>query len=134
MPLDMPSQLRFAFIVIILAFVGWAGMARVIRGMVLSLRQEDFSEAARALGASDLRIIMRHILPNTYTYLIVAATLALPSYVLMEASLSFLGLGIQQPAPSWGNMLSAAQSIRVLTENAWLLIPGFFIFFTCVSI
>jgi len=128
LPLDMTSATRFFLIVVILAFVGWAGMARVIRGMVLSIRAQDFVEAARALGASDLRIIVRHILPNTYTYVIVAATLALPGYILMEAALSFIGLGIQQPQASWGNMLSAAQSVRVLTENAWLLVPGFFIF------
>jgi len=128
LPLDMTSATRFFLIVVILAFVGWAGMARVIRGMVLSIRAQDFVEAARALGGSDLRIIVRHVLPNTYTYVIVAATLALPGYILMEAALSFLGLGIQQPQASWGNMLSAAQSVRVLTENAWLLVPGFFIF------
>ncbi len=133
LPLDMTSATRFFLIVVILAFVGWAGLARVIRGMVLSISQQDFVEAARALGGSDLRIIIRHVLPNTYTYVIVAATLALPGYILTEAGLSFLGLGIQQPQASWGNMLSAAQSIRVLTENAWLLVPGFFIFIAVLA-
>lgn len=128
LPLDMSSAFRFFLITVILAFIGWAGLARVIRGMVLSIRSRDFVEAAKALGASDMRIISKHILPNTYTYIIISATLALPSYILMESGLSFIGLGIQEPQPSWGNMLAGAQRIRVLSENPWLLIPGFFIF------
>ncbi len=128
LPLEMAPATRFFMITLILALVGWGGLARVIRGMVLSIRQQDFSEAARALGASDLRIVVKHILPNTLTYVIVAATISIPSFILMEAGLSFIGLGIQEPQPSWGNMLSAAQQIRVLEQHPWLLIPGFFIF------
>lgn len=133
LPLDLPSAWRFFMITVILALVGWAGMARVIRGMVLSIRQRDFVQAARALGASDLRVIVRHILPNTYTYIIISATLALPGFILMESGLSYIGLGIQEPQASWGNMLAAAQRIRVLSENPWLLIPGMFIFITVLA-
>ncbi|MEC9488168.1 MAG: ABC transporter permease [Halanaerobium sp.] len=128
LPVEMSSSTRFFLIVIILAFIGWAGISRVIRGMVLAIREEDFAMAAKALGASDLRVIVKHVLPNTMTYVIISATLAIPGYILMESGLSFLGLGIQEPTASWGNMLSAAQSVTKVSLYPWTLIPGFFIF------
>ncbi len=133
MPIDMPSQMRFFFIITILAFRGWAGMARVIRGMVLSAKNEEYVQAARAIGASDKRIIIKHVLPVTTTYVIVSATVAVPGYIILESGLSFIGLGIQEPAASWGNMLSAAMNVTAITGFPWMLIPGFMIFIACLS-
>lgn len=133
MPLDVSSAFRFFLIVSILAFQGWAGMARVIRGMVLSVKSEDYISAAKAIGADDKRIILKHILPSTATYVIVRATVAIPGYIIMESGLSFIGLGIQEPSASWGNMLSAAQNITKISDFPWLLLPGFFIFITVLS-
>ncbi|MFW6382095.1 MAG: ABC transporter permease [Bacillota bacterium] len=133
MPIDVPSQMRFFFIISILAFRGWAGMARVIRGMVLSAKNEEYVLAARAIGASDKRIILKHVLPVTTTYVIVSATVAVPGYIILESGLSFIGLGIQEPAASWGNMLASAQSVTSITGFPWMLIPGFMIFIACLS-
>lgn len=133
-PLDLPSQQTYLAIVAILAFIGWASLARVIRGMVLSLRQAEYVLAAEAMGASSLRIILRHILPNTMSFVIVAATVAVPGYILGEVFLSFLGVGVQPPAASWGNMLNAARSQRVLTSFPWMLLaPGGAIFLTVMA-
>lgn len=120
----------YMLMVIILGFVSWAGTARVIRGMVLSIKKLDFVSAARVLGASRLRIIVFHLLPNTLTYVIISATLSVPYYILGEVALSYLGVGIEEPQASWGNMLHEAQSIRALVDFPWLLIPGVFIFIT----
>jgi len=133
-PLDLPSQQTYLAIVAILAFIGWASLARVIRGMVLSIRQAEYVVAAEALGASSLRVIVRHILPNTMSFTIVAATVAVPGYILGEVFLSFLGVGVQPPAASWGNMLNAARSTRVLTSFPWMLLaPGVAIFLTVMA-
>ena len=133
-PLDLPSQQTYLAIVAILAFIGWAVLARIIRGMVLSLRQSEYVLAARAMGASSLRVIARHILPNTLSFTIVAATVAVPGYILGEVFLSFLGVGVQPPAASWGNMLNAARSQRVLTSFPWMLFaPGAAIFVTVMA-
>jgi len=121
------TQIYF-IIVIILAFIGWATEARVIRGMVMSLKEQEYVIAARAMGFSNLRIIIRHILPNTFSFVIVTATLSVPFYILGEVALSFLGVGIQPPEASWGNMLIAAQNNRYLTDFPWVLTPGVFIF------
>jgi peptide/nickel transport system permease protein len=118
----------YIIIVIILAFIGWATEARVIRGMVLSLKENDYVIAARALGFTQWRIIIRHILPNTLSFVIVTATLTVPFYILGEVALSFLGVGIQEPEASWGNMLTAAQNPRILRDFPWMLAPGVFIF------
>jgi peptide/nickel transport system permease protein len=133
LPIDISSVKRFILIIGILAFRSWAGMSRVIRGMVLSIRNEEYISAARALGARDKRIILKHVLPSTTTYVIVRATLLIPGYIVMESGLSFLGLGIQEPNASWGNMLSAAQNITKITGFSWLLIPGFMIFAAVLS-
>jgi peptide/nickel transport system permease protein len=125
---SLNSVQMYLIIIVVLAFVGWASEARVIRGMVLSLKEQEYVVAARALGFSSARIILRHILPNTLSFVIVTATLSVPFYILGEVALSFLGVGIQPPEASWGNMLSAAQQMRVLTDFPWVLTPGFFIF------
>jgi len=132
-PPSMSSAQVYAMIIIILSFIGWASMARVIRGMALSLREQQFVLAARSLGQSHLRIIVRHILPNTFSYVIVAATLSVPYYILGEVVLSFLGVGIQEPNASWGNMLTAAQNTEYLRNFPWLLAPGAAIFITVLA-
>ncbi|MDR1279413.1 MAG: ABC transporter permease [Opitutaceae bacterium] len=128
------SDRMFFVIVIILAFIGWAGAARVLRGMSLSIRRQQFVLAAESMGQSPVAILKKHILPNLASYLLVAATLSIPGYILGEAALSFLGLGIAEPASSWGLMLSQAQSIKVFMLNFWwLLAPGFAIFVTVIA-
>ena len=128
LPSGMTSIQRFMLIVIILALIGWAGFARVVRGMVLSVKNQEFVQAAKSIGASRLRIIVKHILPQTASFVIVAMTLSVPSYILSESGLSFLGLGIQQPDASWGNMLKEAQEYTNIIYRPWLLTPGFLIF------
>jgi peptide/nickel transport system permease protein len=133
-PIELPSQQVYLGIVAILAFIGWAGLARVIRGLVLSIREREFVTAAEALGVSRFRIIVRHILPNTLSFVIVAATISVPGYILGEVVLSFLGVGVQEPSASWGNMLNQARSIRALTSFPWLLyVPGTAIFLTVMA-
>ncbi len=132
-PLEMTSGQIFLMIVFILSFLGWAGLARVVRGMVLSIREREFVLAARTYGAGTFRILRRHVLPNTYYYLIVSATLSIPAYILGEAALSLLGLGIQEPEPSWGNMLSEVRNINVLSSFPWMLSPGVAIFLTILA-
>lgn len=133
LPLDLPSTQIYILLVFILSFIGWAGTSRVIRGMVLSIRQREFVEAAIAIGLPNRKVLARHVLPNTATYLIVNATLRIPGYILGEAGLSFLGLGIREPSASWGLMLAQAQDVYVMTKAPWLLIPGIFIFITVIS-
>ena len=133
LPSGMTSVQRFALIVVILALIGWAGFARVIRGMVLSIKEEDFVQAEKIMGASKLRIILKHILPQTTSYAIIAMTLSVPSYILAESGLSFLGLGIQQPDASWGNMLKEAQEFTNILYRPWLLAPGGLIFIAVLS-
>ena len=124
----LSSGQSYILIVSILALVQSASQARVIRGMVLSLKEAEFVLAARALGFTNWRIVIRHILPNTLSFVIVTATLGVPFYIFGEVGLSFLGLGIQEPEASWGNMLrDAEQSLDHLTEFTWILIPGIFI-------
>lgn len=133
LPPSLPSDQRFMMITFILAFIGWAGLARVIRGMVLSIAKTEFVAGAEAIGCSQPRIIIRHILPNTLSYVIVSATLSIPGFILSESGLSVIGVGIQHPLASWGNMLSEALNLSSLTRYPWLLIPGFFIFVTVLS-
>jgi len=133
LPAGMTSIQRFMLIVVILALIGWAGFARVVRGMVLSVKNQEFVQAAKAIGASNFRIITKHILPQTTSFIIVAITLSIPSYILSESGLSFLGLGIQQPDASWGNMLKEAQIFSNIIYRPWLLTPGFLIFLAVLS-
>ena len=123
----------FTLLIVILAFIGWAGFARVVRGMVLSIKNQEFVESARSIGASSLRIITKHILPQTMSYVLVAITLSVPGYILGESGLSFLGLGIQQPDASWGNMLKEAQEYMNILYRPWLLAPGGLIFIAVLS-
>jgi peptide/nickel transport system permease protein len=127
-----PTQV-YIMIIVILSFISWASMARVIRGMVLSLRERNFVMAARVMGQSHWKILLHHIFPNTWSYVIVACTLSVPGYILGEAALSFLGLGIQDPQASWGLMLAQAQSLRVLVSFWWMLLPGIMISITVMT-
>ena len=112
-------------IMIVLGLLGWTGFCRVVRGQVLSVREVAFVEAARTIGARDRTIMVRHILPNVLPYIIVLATLNIAGIILVEAGLSFLGLGVQVPTPSWGNMLQQAQTLDVLVSKPWRWIaPG----------
>lgn len=123
----------YLLIIVILSFVGWAGMARIIRGMVLSVREREYVEAGRAAGLSDFKLITRHVLPSTFTFAIIAATMSVPGYILAESGLSFLGLGIRDPMASWGNMLAAAQNLTTLTTRLWILAPALAIFLTTLA-
>jgi peptide/nickel transport system permease protein len=123
LPAGLSSSQRFLLITLILSFVGWAGLARVIRGEVLSLKERTYVQASQAMGGRSLHIILRHLLPQTATYVIISATLAVPGYIVAEAVLSLIGLGIQQPDPSWGNMLSAATNASILVLRPWLIWP-----------
>lgn len=120
------------YIMIVIGLTGWMGVARLVRAEVLSLRERDFILAARGLGASDLRIICRHILPNALSPVLVAATLGVAGAILTESALSFLGIGVQPPIPSWGNMLTAGKDYL---EFAWWLslFPGLAILITVIA-
>ena len=122
-------QIYFA-ITLIFSVIGWAGLARVIRGKLLALREEDFVMAAKISGASNASIIGRHLLPSFASYLIVNLTIAVPSMILGETALSFLGLGIRPPSVSWGTLLQDAQKLQVLAHQPWLLIPCIFVIIT----
>jgi peptide/nickel transport system permease protein len=119
-------------VVVVLGLTGWMGVARIVRGEILSLREREFVQAAKALGMSDGRIITRHILPNTLAPIIVFATLGIGNTILVEAALSFLGLGVQPPTPSWGNMISDGRDSLI---TAWWIatFPGLAIVFTVTA-
>lgn len=123
LPPGLTSAQRFLLIVLITSFIGWAGLARVIRGQVLSIKEREFVQASQAMGAKPLYIIVRHVLPQTATYVIISATLAVPSFIVAESVLSLIGLGIQQPDPSWGNLLSLATNASILVLQPWLIWP-----------
>ena len=123
LPPGLSSAQRFLLIVLITSLISWSGLARIIRGQVLSLKQREFVQAAKAMGAKPLYIIVRHILPQTATYIIISATLAVPGFIVAESVLSLIGLGIQQPDPSWGNLLSIATNASILVLQPWLIWP-----------
>ncbi len=132
-PAKWSSSLVYLGIIAVLSFIGWAALARVVRGQVLAARDQDYVQAARALGASDFRIILRHIVPNLTSYLIVTGTLALPGYILGESGLSFLGLGVKEPMTSWGLLLADANDLSNLAQYPWLLTPGLMIFLSVLA-
>lgn len=124
LPQDWPATLNYFMITLILSLTGWAQLARVVRGRFLSLRTEEFVTAARLDGASEGRIIFRHMLPSFMSHIIASITLAIPAMILAETSLSFLGLGLQPPTISWGVLLREAQNIRSIATAPWLFAPG----------
>lgn len=120
-------------VMIVIGLTSWMGVTRLVRGEVLSIKERQFVEAARAIGATDARIIFRHVLPNSIAPIIVAATLGMAGAILTESALSFLGLGVQPPMPSWGNMLMDAQAY--LIDAPWMaVIPGILILITVLSL
>jgi peptide/nickel transport system permease protein len=123
LPQGLSSAQRFLLIIFITSFIRWAGLARVIRGQVLSIKEREFVQAARAMGGKALYIIIRHVLPQTATYIIISATLSIPDFIISESVLSLIGLGIQQPDPSWGNMLSLSTNASIMVLQPWLIIP-----------
>lgn len=124
LPLVIPAPVVFVTITAVLALVGWPYIARGIRTIVASELQREFAVAARAAGAGHARVLTRHLLPASFGFLTVQATLLVPGFVFAEATLSFVGLGFAEPMPSWGTMLREAGDVRVLTEYPWLLAPA----------
>ncbi|GAK51639.1 binding-protein-dependent transport systems inner membrane component [Candidatus Moduliflexus flocculans] len=127
LPAHWPPVRTYFTITIILSLIGWTWLARQLRGKVLALREEDFVMAARLLGASDVWVIFKHLIPATFSHIIVIATLSMPAMILAESSLSFLGLGLRPPLTSWGVLLKEAQNIQSLVLYPWLLLPGAFV-------
>jgi peptide/nickel transport system permease protein len=126
-PSGLSTVVTFFMIVAIMSFIGWAGFARVIRGMAAAVRSAPFVEAGRALGGSRMRIIGRHVIPSMLGFAAINASLSIPGFILGESALSLLGLGIQEPAASWGNLLSQAMDPQNIEHYPWVLIPGLFI-------
>lgn len=121
--------------ILVISLTGWVGISRIVRGEILSLKRRDYVEAARATGESRPAVIFRHILPNALAPIIVIATLDTAGIILAEAALSFLGLGVQPPTPSWGNMLTQAQDLATLEIYPWnAIFPGLFIILSVLSI
>ena len=131
LPNDLTGATRFVLVSLILSFIGWAPLSRVVRGLVLSVKKREFVDVAFTLGASPWRVLTRHLLPQTWGYCLVSVMLAIPGSMLAESGLSFLGLGIQEPDASWGNMLRECQNIETLTTQPWVLAPGVLL---CLSI
>ena len=132
-PQTVPPMRMYFFITVILSVLGWTGLARVVRGKFFALKTEDFVVAASLDGCSNLRIIMRHMVPSFLSHIIAVTTLAIPGMIIAETGLSFLGLGLRPPVVSWGVLLQAAQNIRVVSMAPWLLLPGVFVIIAVLS-
>lgn len=133
--LKVPSDYRIYYLMIIIGVLSWTGLARLVRGQILTLREQEFMQATEALGLKDRRKIFRHLLPNTIPIIIVSATLSVAGAILYESAMSFLGIGVVPPTPSWGNMISAANNLVDFNKRPWLWIPpGMCILLTTVSI
>jgi peptide/nickel transport system permease protein len=128
LPLDLSPAATLLLVMIVLGILGWAGPARVVRGVVQSLRTREFVEASRSFGASPAFILTRHVGPHIYGLLLTQAALMVPQFILAEVTLSFLGLGAGEPAASWGGMIAALQETAVLRSYWWLLAPAVTLF------
>lgn len=124
LPLRLNPTSAFLLIICVMGSIGWARPARLVRGIVLSARNRDYVAAARGFGASDFYLLRRHVTPEAFGLLLTQAALLVPQYVMAEAVLSFFGLGIAEPVPSWGNMLSVVQQYNVIVSYHWLLAPA----------
>lgn len=133
LPRDMDPLMMYFSMVFIMSLIGWTDLARVVRGKILSIREEDFTMAARLCGASDFRIIFKHMLPSFASYMIVVVTISIPGSILGETALSFLGLGLQPPVVSWGVLLQNAQTVQALSQHPWLLWPVAFVIVTVLA-
>ena len=127
LPAHWPPLHIYFGVTIILSLMGWTGLARVVRGRFLSLRDEDFVVAARLSGTNELKIIFKHLLPSFLSHVITSATLAVPGMILGETALSFLGIGLRAPVVSWGVLLQKAQNFQAVAMAPWLLLPGLFV-------
>jgi peptide/nickel transport system permease protein len=127
LPLHISQWEVFLLLVSVMGLIGWARPARLIRGVVLSAKQRNFVVAARGFGASDAYLLRRHVLPQTYGILLTQMTLLIPQYVLAEVTLTFLGLGVGEPLPSWGSLLSSLQQYYVLSSYWWMFLPALFL-------
>jgi peptide/nickel transport system permease protein len=123
-PSNWPPERIYFSITVILSLIGWTGLARVVRGRFLIMREEDFVMAARLDGVSELRVIWRHMVPSFMSHIIASVTLSIPQMIMAETALSFLGLGLQPPAVSWGVLLQDAQNIRTVATAPWQLTPA----------
>jgi peptide/nickel transport system permease protein len=133
LPAEIDPVQRYLGITVVLALVGWAGLARQIRGKSLAIKEEEFIMAAQASGSSTWSILVRHLIPNSFSHIIVVATLGIPGYILAESSLSYLGIGITPPLVSWGVLFADAQNLQDLLRHPWMLTPGLFIVLAVLS-
>ena len=133
LPAQWPPLRIYFGITVILSLVGWTGLARVVRGKLLALREEDYAMAARVAGATEARIIAGHLIPAFMSHIIVTVTLAIPGMILAETALSFLGLGLRPPVTSWGVLLQEAQNVRTVALHPWLLLPVLFVIVTVLA-
>lgn len=124
LPLDVDPARAFLLLIAIIGLIGWARPARLIRGVALSARERDYVRAARGFGASDFYLLRRHVLPQTWSVASTQLVLRIPRYVVAEVTLSFLGLGVAEPVPSWGNMLAALREYHVLVSCGWMFLPA----------
>jgi peptide/nickel transport system permease protein len=129
----LTNKFSLTIIILIIGLTSWPGLARLVRAEVLSLRERDFVEAARALGASPARLVLRHLIPNALAPVVVAAAFAIGDNILAESSLSFFGLGVQPPSPSWGNMLQDALTPQAEAAPWMVLVPGLAIVATVLA-
>ena len=123
----------YFMITIILSLIGWTGLARVVRGKFLALREEDYTTAVKLVGGSQLYIIRKHFIPSFMSHIIASITLAIPGMIIGETSLSFLGIGLRPPVVSWGVLLQEAQNVRSVAQHPWLLLPAIFIILAVLS-
>ena len=133
MPAEWPVTRTYFYITVIISLIGWTVMARVVRGRFLALRNEDFVIAAELAGASQMRIIFRHMVPSFYSHIIAATTLAIPAMIIAETALSFLSLGLRPPAISWGVLLQQAQNVQAVALSPWLLLPAVAVIITVLA-
>ena len=133
LPIAWDPIFVYVLITLILALIGWTHLARVVRGQFFAIRNEDYVMAARLAGASEYRIITKHMLPSMTSYIIAALTLAVPEMILGETALSFLGLGLRPPVVSWGVLLQDAQNLRSISLAPWLLSPGIAVVLTVLA-
>jgi peptide/nickel transport system permease protein len=133
LPQNWPPERVYFAITVILSFIGWTWLARQLRGKVLALREEEFVLAAQMAGASDARVIFKHLIPATLGHIIVVSTLAMPGMILAESALSFLNIGLRPPLTSWGVLLQEAQNLQSLRHFPWLLFPAAFIALTVLA-
>jgi peptide/nickel transport system permease protein len=129
----LTGKFALYIIVLVIGLLSWMGVARLVRGEVLSLREREYVEAARALGVSPARLVLRHLIPNALGPVVVAGTLAIGDFILVEAGLSYLGLGVQVPTPSWGNMLQDALSPDARSAYWMVITPGLLIVFALLG-